>query len=67
MITDRAQPLLGMAQSPDEPRPTSLVSRPGRIDIRANAANHPHRSTHRGLFVIGGLCHPANGDHSPSR
>ena len=67
MITDRAQPLLGMAQSLDEPRPTSLVSRPGRIDIRANAANHPHRSTHRELFVIDGLCHLANGDHSPSR
>ena len=32
-----------------------------------NAANHPHHSTHRGLFVIDGLCHPANGDHSPPR
>lgn len=59
MITDRAQPLLGMAQSSDEPRPTSLVSRPGRIDIRGTAANHPHHSTHRGLLVIDGPCPPA--------
>ena len=44
-----------------------MITDRGRIDMRVNAANHPHHLTHRELFVIDGLCHPANGDHSPSR
>ncbi len=48
------------------PRPRLLTSS-GRIDIRDDAANHPHHSTHRGLLVIDGPCPPANDDRSPSR
>ena len=52
--------------APSVPAPGSSP-RPGRIDIRDDAANHPHHSTHRGLLVIDGPCPPANDDRSPSR